>query len=156
MPPGSSPRCRTACGAAPPSIRGRFTAHAFADRLAAAGDVFAAGVTRIGLQELPLGRVAATPRSRRTRRAATSSPLRSRPRRCCARDADAVVAEALARKLVPPQTTRDYVYTVLIEYIVTQPDAAEAAFAALGADVAALAGPISRTGFHHRMKSAAT
>jgi len=42
---------------------------------------------------------------------------------------------------VPPQTTRDYVYTVLIEYIVTQPDAAEAAFAALGADVAALAGP---------------
>jgi len=36
------------------------------------------------------------------------------------RTADELLAEALARKLVPPQTTRKYVYSALIEYIARQ------------------------------------
>ncbi len=97
------------------------TAAAFPARLAAVGDLFSTEVTCIGDQRLPAPAHAAS--------APPALSLDSAPRGHVilaalailedgkAHSADEILAAALARKLVPPQTTRKYVYTALIEYV---------------------------------------
>jgi DNA primase len=97
---------------------GAFDDAAIRRRLADCGDVFAAEVARIGDQ-----RFAAEP---------VIMPTNVEPRGYIItaaidilddgkpRSADAILAEALARKLIPGHTKRKYVYTTLIEYIARQ------------------------------------
>jgi DNA primase len=99
------------------------TAATFPAHLETLGDIFAAEVARIGSQDMPTHAPPASPQLL----AANSAPrghvivaaieiLEDGK----ARSADAILAEALARNLVPPHTTRKYVYTALIEYIARQ------------------------------------
>lgn len=100
------------------------TAATFPVYLETHGDLFAAEVARIGSQDMPSsGDDAASPQLL----AANSAPRGHVILAAIelledgkARSADAILAEALARNLVPPHTTRKYVYTALIEYIARQ------------------------------------
>jgi len=98
-----------------------FTIETFPARLAERGDIFAMEVKRIGDQHFPevtrmflsvpdMEAVSA-PRGRVIVAAIT---ILEDGR---VRNADQILAEALARGLVPSRTTRKYIYTALIEYI---------------------------------------
>jgi hypothetical protein len=98
------------------------TAATFPARLAERGDVFAAELKRIGTQRLPVAApaMAVSP---------IDETVDSGPRGHIigaalailgdgkVRTADDILKEALARKLVPPNTTRKYIYTALSGYI---------------------------------------
>lgn len=88
-------------------------------RLQSRGDVFAHEFSIIEHQRSPLNRAlpqSTTPAPRgRVITAAIDILQDGKPR-----DADDLLKEALARNLVPPNTTRKYVYTNLIEYIARQ------------------------------------
>ena len=106
---------------------GAFTATTFADRLAARGDVFAGEVVAIGGQtslaflkddarlsvSVAFPEIASDGEPRgRIIRAALAILEDGKPR-----DADALLAEAIARDLIPKTTSRKDVYTELSEYI---------------------------------------
>ena len=94
-----------------------FTAATFSKRLADKGDVFAAELKRIGEQAMPRKRLSmpvdlsAKPRGHII---TAAIEILQDGRLRTARE---ILAEALARKLVPPNTSAKYVYSSLIEYI---------------------------------------
>jgi bifunctional non-homologous end joining protein LigD len=96
-----------------------FTMDNFPTRLETHGDVFGREFAVIKSQRSPVGvplRMATTPQPRgRVITAAIAILEDGKPR-----DADEILKEALATALVPPNTTRKYVYTNLIEYIARQ------------------------------------
>lgn len=98
---------------------GAYTIDTFRQRLKTAGDVFAQQLAVIQDQRSPLDGpqpIATTPQPRgRVITAAIEILEDGKPR-----DADAILKEALAKALVPPNTTRKYVYTNLIEYVARQ------------------------------------
>ncbi|MBV9028298.1 MAG: hypothetical protein JO311_06735 [Candidatus Eremiobacteraeota bacterium] len=96
-----------------------FTLDDFPKRLETHGDVFGKEFAVIQNQRSPLHdplRMATTPKPRgRVITAAIEILDDGKPR-----DADEILKEALAKTLVPPNTSRKYVYTNLIEYIARQ------------------------------------
>jgi DNA primase len=98
---------------------GAFTDTDFVDRLAAVGDLFATMVAEIPTQYLTFGPspvMANTPAPRGHIILAAIQILEDG----VARTADALRDEAIARKLLTPETKRKYVYTALTEYIARQ------------------------------------
>ena len=97
------------------------TEQAFPQRLATLGDVFAAELARIGEQSLPgAPTLAAAPKHARpiepqghTLRAVAAVLQDGKPR-----DVKQLLAEAVARGLLPPETKPKWIYTALLEYIV--------------------------------------
>ena len=97
-------------------------ARAFAAWIEKRGDVFAAEVKRIGEQRLPdAPRPLVTAPDLESLDSATPGHVITATIAILedgkARTADQILAEALARKLVPPATTKKYIYSALIEYI---------------------------------------
>lgn len=96
-----------------------FTIDNLPQRLQSQGDVFAHEFTILVNQQSPLNRPpieSTTPAPRgRVITAAIEILDDGKPR-----DADEILKEALVKTLVPPSTTRKYVYTNLIEYIARQ------------------------------------
>ena len=96
-----------------------FTIGNFPTRLETHGDSFGRDFAIVKSQRSPLSaplRMATTPKPRgRVITAAIAVLADGKPR-----DADEILNEALAKTLVPPSTTRKYVYTNLIEYIARQ------------------------------------
>ncbi|HEY2475411.1 MAG TPA: hypothetical protein VGI19_11495 [Candidatus Cybelea sp.] len=107
-----------------PELGSLMTAAAFTignlpTRLKTHGDSFGRDLAIIKSQRSPLGeplRIATTPKPRGRVITAAIAVLEDGK----ARDADEILKEALAKTLVPPNTTRKYVYTNLIEYIARQ------------------------------------
>jgi hypothetical protein len=96
-----------------------FTIDDLPARLETHGDLFASQLTRIKNQRSPLSEplpMATTPKPRGRVITAAIAILEDGK----TRDADEILKEALAQALVPPNTTRKYVYTNLIEYIARQ------------------------------------
>ncbi|HEY9085593.1 MAG TPA: hypothetical protein VIN40_06625 [Candidatus Tyrphobacter sp.] len=99
---------------------GTFTAPNFPERLRVVGDLFASEVTRIGRQVslcaeiLPMYSRVPEPHGHIII-AAVEILSDGHPR-----NAHEILAAALARRLVPPETTYKYVYSALIEYIARQ------------------------------------
>jgi hypothetical protein len=94
-----------------------FTAATFPERLAEKGDVFAAEVKRIGQQSMPQKTFAAAVDLSVEPHGHIISAAVTILREGGLRTAQEILAEALKRKLVPPNTTGKYVYSALIEYI---------------------------------------
>lgn len=98
---------------------GAFTIATFLKRLENTGDAFGKELAIIKDQRSPLDaplHLATTPKPRGHVITAAIEILEDgKPR-----DADEILKEALAKALVPPNTTRKYVYTNLIEYIARQ------------------------------------
>jgi Restriction endonuclease len=94
-----------------------FTADTIGDRLEQHGDVFAIERDAIGDQRSPLPTLLVPPQAPRGHiiTAAIEILEDGKPR-----TADELLAEALKRKLVPPNTLHKYVYSALIEYIARQ------------------------------------
>ncbi|MDE2573526.1 MAG: hypothetical protein KGM44_13510 [bacterium] len=103
---------------------GSVTAASFAERLAARGDVFAHQAQRLSHQRF------AAAQERLIVAAPASAPSQAHGHITTAaiqilgdgkvRSADEILAAALERQLVPPNTNKKYVYTALIEYIARQ------------------------------------
>jgi hypothetical protein len=102
---------------------GAFDAATIGARLDKSGDIFANEVAVIAGQRSPLGSADLSGRLMRSTpeprghiiTAAIEILADGKPR-----TADELLAEALKRKLVPPETQRKYIYTALIEYIARQ------------------------------------